>query len=111
MQLTDGNGNVRRDLQLGDVVTDSNRLQYTVRRIWDGQYTRSAALLSEPRRDMYGRTFYALNIHDGPFPYAYLCIGQDTDEAIDAAIATLDRCERAYAALGRAELESVESNH
>lgn len=107
MTLTDGNGRINRNLSLGDTVHicgSSGAVtggDYTVRRIWGGQYTRTVALLSEERRDVSNRPYRHLALHDGPFALASICIADDSDEAIDAGLNTISRHERAWASFGR----------
>lgn len=109
-KLTDGNGGINRALEIGDTVEviDGGRHVATVRRIWDGEYSRAAALVAGPVDTMTGPC-YTLDIHDGPFASQHLCIASDSDNDIDAGIEKLTRYEAAWAGFGRGAASAGET--
>jgi hypothetical protein len=109
-KLTDGNGGINRTLEIGDTVEviDGGRHVATVRRIWDGEYSRTVALVAGPIDTMTGPC-YTLDIHDGPFAIHHGCIASDSDADIEAALETLTRYEAAWTAFGRGAASADET--
>ncbi len=95
MKLTDKDGKVRMGLKVGDVVEVAGS-QTVVRRIWDGEFSRTVALTAPLEG-----AGYQLMIADEAFPSYIVGIADDTEATIDAALETIARYERAWAGLGR----------
>jgi len=102
-KLTDGNGNISRDLVIGDTVYTSTLGDATVRRILDGRYIRHVVLVGvELFTRPNGESCRRAGLLDGPFYTQSWCVSAEaTEHELDAALDSIRKTGSAYAALGR----------